>query len=76
MKDINSLKRDISELAHEAVETGNDVRKDAERKWSKLGVAGARKLKKIEQGIRDKPAQSVGVAFLVGALASLLLGRR
>jgi ElaB/YqjD/DUF883 family membrane-anchored ribosome-binding protein len=35
-----------------------------------------RSLKKLEKNVKARPAQTVAMAFAVGALASFLLGRR
>jgi len=64
-----SLKETSVDKAHVAADYVNNRVED-------LKYSGADALKKIETRIKEKPSQSVAIAFAAGILASFLLGRR
>lgn len=79
-QDISNLKNDVSELAHHAVQAGTanaaKLRAQAGEHLEDLKDAGYKNLARVEKRIRDKPAQSLAIAFGAGVLLSLLLGRK
>jgi ElaB/YqjD/DUF883 family membrane-anchored ribosome-binding protein len=44
--------------------------------WSQVQDAAVEKAKAADEVIRDHPYESIGIAFGVGALIGLLIGRR
>lgn len=78
-RDLNSLKNDLSKLARHAVEDGSERLQETKsaigRNALRLGVIGAKRVKEVEGHIRTKPMQSIAVAFVAGAFASLLVRR-
>ena len=78
--DIDSLKNNIVGLAHKAIDASSDSVKDAKKmaavEFDKLRTASVSGLKKTEERIRDKPAQSIAIAFLAGVLVNALFGRK
>ncbi len=76
-EDLKSLKTNIVGLAHQAVETGaegvSEARKMAGEQIKRLRSSGAETLEKAESRIRERPAQSVAIAFLAGVLVNALL---
>ncbi len=79
-QDINNLKSDVSDLAHHAVEAGAEnaakLRAEAAERLEYLKDAGTKNMARVEKRIREKPAQSLAIAFGAGILLSLLMGGR
>lgn len=79
-KDLGVLKEDIAGLAQNAVDNGavgiSKVRSVAETQLRELQSASREKLGALEDQIRARPGQSLAVAFAVGAVLALLMGRR
>ena len=76
--DIQALKSDLSSLSQHALEAGVEsaahLRAQAGESYEQLRETSLRNLSKLESRIRAKPAQSMAIAFAVGAVLSLLLG--
>lgn len=71
--DLQSLKDDVGDLATHLKQDGLDSLSDTTRK----GVEEFQSFShKLEKHIREKPVQSMVVAFATGVFAHLLLGRR
>ena len=79
-QDIENLKHDAYELAQHAVEAGSrnasQLRDQAADQIDTLKEAGKKNLARVEKRIREKPGQSLAIAFAAGALLSLLMGRK
>ncbi len=78
--DLDSLKSNTVELAKhvrdDAAEQTHEMRKNAAVKLEHLVEAGKGSLSKFEEHAREKPLQTLAVAFIAGIAASILLGRR
>lgn len=71
--DIQSLKSNVGDLASHIKNDGlSDVSKIATEKYKNIKAYGA----KLEEQVKERPAQSMAIAFAGGLLASLLLSRR
>lgn len=65
-KDWRALKRDVAKFASHATSDGR----------RSISDFGSRTMESVEHQISEKPAQTLAIAFVAGALASILLGRR
>lgn len=85
--EIENIKGDIDSLKENTIELGKHIKKDGSFKTSQLkGVVsdkvqqlsdkGQEQLKNVEGRVKDKPLQSVAIAFAAGLFISALLGRR
>jgi ElaB/YqjD/DUF883 family membrane-anchored ribosome-binding protein len=89
--DIALLQKDLSKLQTDVMTIMKHVKEEglSESRYLKnLAVdqitdqiegiqnVSQRSLKKLEKNVKARPAQSVAIAFAVGAVASFLLGRR
>jgi ElaB/YqjD/DUF883 family membrane-anchored ribosome-binding protein len=78
--DLDSLKNNIVGMAHKAIDASSDGVSDAKKmavaEFDKLRTASANGLKRTEERIRDKPAQSIAIAFLAGVLVNAVFGRK
>ena len=78
--EIEAIKENIVGLAHNLKEVSNDKANMTveyiHEKAEDLKTMGTGTIAKIEKSIRANPAQSVGIAFAAGIVASYLLGRR
>lgn len=83
-KDAKSLKENISSLKTHAVE---DIKKNGFEKYEEikgnlserakmLNESSQEQMHKVESYVREKPLQSVGIAFAAGLALSVLMGRR
>lgn len=76
--DIKALKQDLSSLSHHAIEAGAEgaaqLRVQASESYDQLRETSLRNLSRLEGRIRAKPAQSMAIAFAVGAFVSMLFG--
>ncbi len=79
-QDISNLKNDVSELAQHAVAAGSAnaqrLREQAGERFEDLKDASYKNMARVEKRIREKPGQSLAIAFGAGVLLSLLLGRK
>ncbi len=66
---IRHLKEDTAEIATEMAAEGKSKMKDARAFTAKY-------IKNLEEEISERPVQSVAIAFAIGAVVSLMLGRR
>ncbi len=79
-EDLNSLKGNVVELTKhiqkdgikQAEEVGTNVKKSA----AALQLRGLQEMKKVEKQVKQKPAQSLAIAFGTGVLLSMLMNRR
>lgn len=78
--DINDIKRDLTSLRDNVVGLAQDIRSGGGAVVrDSLGQArsnGEKKLHKLEDKIREKPGQSIAMAFLGGLALSLFMGGR
>lgn len=78
--DIDAIKEDVGTLAQHALETGTKsaalLRDEASVRLDELKSAGSKNLARMEKRIREKPGQSLAIAFAAGAFISMLFGRR
>ncbi|WP_334129701.1 DUF883 family protein [Sneathiella sp.] len=76
-EDLASLKTHVSELAamlkRDSIDEADRLSAKAREKLDELKGRGQEGLYHIEDHIRQKPGQSVAIAFAAGFLASLLL---
>lgn len=74
------VKENIVGLAQHAKDVGSDTAHQASdymrTQAENLKISGADVLYRVENRIRTRPGQSVGIAFAAGILASILLRRR
>lgn len=79
-EDIECLRRDLSSLAGKALDTSAEsvsrLKGIAEDEIVKLRDYGTAGLKKAEDTVRDKPGQSMAVAFLAGIIINALLFKK
>lgn len=79
-EDIKSLKSNVVALTQHMKENGSDqvaVLEARARKTARnLSKSGKQKYEKVENHVRENPAQSVMMAFCGGVLASYLLKSR
>ena len=79
-EDIECLRKDLSSLAGKALDTGAEsvsrLRGMAEDEVSRLREYGTAGLKKAEDTVREKPGQSMAVAFLAGIIINALLFKK
>ncbi len=79
-KDIESLKGNISDLTRHVKQEGNEKLSDVKDKIndtiSSYSKTGREQMKQMERQVKDKPAQSMAIAFAAGIVASFILGRR
>jgi len=80
LQEAQNIKENVVGLARNIRDSSTDKAHDAadyvRDRMDDLKYSGTDALGKIESRIKAKPAQSVAIAFTVGLLASLLLGRR
>jgi ElaB/YqjD/DUF883 family membrane-anchored ribosome-binding protein len=78
--DINSLKSNTIELGRHIKDDGaektEEIKKAAQSRLDDLTVKGRDQLKKAEIKVKEKPLQSMAVAFAAGLAFSILMGRR
>ena len=76
----DDIKENVVGIVQHAKDVGNDKAHQAtnyvHERADNLRLAGRDALSRVEDRIRSKPGQSVGIAFAAGILASFLLGRR
>ncbi|MCC6598998.1 MAG: DUF883 domain-containing protein [Alphaproteobacteria bacterium] len=78
--DLSSLKNDAGKLAGHVASDGkeqlNRVVENVQEQSQALKETASSQLGKIQAQVKQNPLQSVAIAFGVGLLASMLLGRR
>lgn len=78
--DIDSLKSNIIELTKHLKKDGQAqsriMKKRASERLSEISEAGSAQYKNFETQVKDKPAQSVALAFVAGAALNYLLSNR
>lgn len=85
--EIDDIRQDLDSLKNNVVELTRHLTKDGNAQVAQLGQAlsnhladlqksGKQQYKQIEGKVKEKPAQTLAIAFGAGVLASLLLGRR
>ena len=79
-QDISSLKSNTVDLAKHVKEAGSHKREDiteaASNSFKTLKAQGKEQLKSIESKIKEKPLQSMTIAFIAGLVFDALLKRR
>ena len=77
---LDDIQENVVGLVQHAKDVGNDkahqVADYVQERAENLRLSGTDALARVEDRIRSKPGQSVGIAFAAGILASFLLGRR
>ena len=77
---VDDLEENVVGLVQHAKDIGSDkvhqVADYVQERADNIRLSGADALARVEDRIRSKPGQSVGIAFAAGILASFLLGRR
>lgn len=78
--DINALKSNTVDLARHVKKAGShkteDMTEAASKSFKRLAVQGKEKLKSIEGQIKEKPLQSMAIAFIAGLVFDALLKRK
>lgn len=78
-KDIESLRSHLSDLTKHAKQEGNekliDVKGMVNEALADYSKTGRKQYKEMENRVREKPAQSMAMAFGAGLLASFLMRR-
>lgn len=79
-EDLNSLKTNVIELTKHLKSDGAaraDTVKDAAMdRIEDIKISGKDRVKDIEKHVKQKPAESIAIAFAAGLVTSFLLGRR
>ncbi len=79
-EDLDSLKTNVIELTKHVKQDGvihtSELKDTISDRWSQLQASGREKYKNVESRIKEKPGQSMAVAFAAGLAASVLLRRR
>ena len=85
--EINEIREDLDSLKNNVIELTRHMRKDGKahteelkgslmERLTEMKATGSEQYHNVEARIKQKPAQSVAIAFAAGLAASLLLGRR
>lgn len=85
--EVDDIKEDINSLKSNTVELGRHIKKDGAAKTEEIKEAaeerihtfaerGKDQLKNVEVRVKEKPLQSMAVAFVAGMAMSILIGRR
>jgi ElaB/YqjD/DUF883 family membrane-anchored ribosome-binding protein len=79
-QDISSLKSNTVDLAKHVKEAGSHKREDmteaASKRLKDLTAQGKEQLESLESKIKEKPLQSMAIAFIAGLVFDALLKRR
>lgn len=79
-EDLDSLKNNVVELTRHMKKDGNaqaaHLRENLAERMEYLQKAGRGRYQQLEGRVKEKPGQSLAMAFGAGILASMLLGRR
>lgn len=77
---VDVIQENVVGLVQHAKDVGNEkahqVADYVHERADNLRLSGTDALARVEDRIRSKPGQSVGIAFAAGILASFILGRR
>lgn len=71
-EDLRSLKTNVITLAHDIKQGGGVVARDG---IDHLRAAGRNEFQRVEDHVREKPGQSIVLAFCAGLAFSVLMGR-
>lgn len=78
-EDIDSLKYNVVELTKhikaDGQETLEEAKETASEKLKRLSDSGKRQLKNMEGRVKEKPAQSMAIAFAAGLALSAMMKR-
>lgn len=79
-QDAQSMKNNTVELARHVKEDASEqakvISKKAQERYMELKEIAGEEYQKIEKKVKEKPTQSIAIAFAAGLALSLLLGRR
>ncbi len=79
-EDLDSLKNNVVELTRHLKKEGKkeaaEIKDIAMDRLEEIKTSGRRQLKSVERRVKQKPAESVAIAFAAGIVASFLFGRR
>lgn len=79
-EDIKSLKGNVIELTKHVQQDGkeqvDDMRALAEKRLEEVANTGKENYKALRSRVKEKPEQSLALAFAGGLLASYLMARR
>ncbi len=79
-EDLNSLKTNVVELTKhlkkDGVAKADTVKDAAIDRYEDIAQSGKERVKDIERRVKQKPAESIAIAFAAGLVTSFLLGRR
>lgn len=77
-KDLRALKSDINNLTSHAMEAGlsrvDGLRDTAAEQYERLKETSKTGFATVERRVREKPAQSLAVAFVAGIVLSIFMG--
>lgn len=77
--DLDSLRNNVVELTKHVTKDGDakveDLKKVASERWEEMAKDGKKRLAMAESRVKEKPAQSLAIAFAAGALLSMLMKR-
>ncbi len=78
--DLNSLRSNVVELTKHIKEDKlvqtQELNTRFKDRWTKFQASGQEQYKNVEKRVKEKPAQSMAVAFAAGLAASIILRRR
>lgn len=85
--EIDEIRHDLESLKGNVVELTKHIKNDGAHQTQEMKETLAKKIDKfkhysedqlhhVEDQVKAKPGQSIAIAFLAGAAASVLLGRR
>ncbi|MBL4803573.1 MAG: DUF883 family protein [Alphaproteobacteria bacterium] len=79
-EDLDSLKSNVVELTkhlkHNGQEQSHELREMATERLDALKTSGRKQVEVIEKRVKQKPVESIGIAFATGLALSYILGRR
>lgn len=79
-EDVASIKDNAVQLGHrvkdQGAEKAQQVKEAVVEGYNRFKETGSDQMKEVERRVREKPIQSLAIAFGVGLVASLLFGRR
>jgi ElaB/YqjD/DUF883 family membrane-anchored ribosome-binding protein len=79
-EDIVSLKSNIADLTShlkkDGVKQTKVLKNKAQDTYEQAKISGKEQVDKVEEQVKQKPLESIAIAFATGVVASLILGRR
>jgi ElaB/YqjD/DUF883 family membrane-anchored ribosome-binding protein len=79
-EDLDSLKTNVVELTKHLTKDGHEhsleMKDIAKERLQALKTSGLKQMKTVEKRVKQKPVESIGIAFATGLAVSYLLGRR